>query len=175
MFLAKRIANCPSFEHRVEEVFMEQETEYLRQVMTENKAKMEPLLRYLPWLKDATDRSSVTTYNSDGLGETSVPFPVYDSTLMAFIRTAQGSGLMDRNYPYVYTRKGLKTHDDERKLIENADWRSWNDVMGILSKYVLGGQTRSTLWSEGVSERIFYLTVQKLKDIIDYWTLGINA
>ncbi len=154
---------------------MEQETEYLRKIMTENKRKLEPLIRYLPWLKNATERSTVSTYSSDGLGERSVPFPVYDSTLMAFIRAAQGSGLMNRNYPYVYSRKGLRTHDDERKLIDNADWRSWDDVLGILSKYVLGGQTRSTLWSEGVSEQIFYRTVQKLSDIIDYWTLGINT
>ena len=50
-----------------------------------------------------------------------------------------------------------------------CDWREWDSLRGILSKYVLGGQTKAALWSEGVTEKIFYLTIMKMQEIIDYW------
>jgi hypothetical protein len=148
---------------------MEQNEEYLRSKMKENRILLAPLFRYLPWLEEASKKTVVNTYSGDGLGHRSVAFPVYDSTLMSFIREAEKSPILDRNYPYVYTRKGLKNHEQERALIERADWRNWDDLRGILSKYVMGGRTRSSLWSEGVSEQIFYLTLKQFQSIVDFW------
>jgi hypothetical protein len=61
------------------------------------------------------------------------------------------------------------SHDDERRAIENASLKEWDILCGILSKYVLGGQTKGTLWSEAVQERIFYLVIQKMCEIIEFW------
>ncbi len=142
--------------------------------MQENKKIIAPLLKYLPYLGNAAEKSAVTTYKGDGIEASSVPFPVYDSTLLAFIKEADRSVLMDRNYPYTYTRNNLKTHDQERRFILAADWRQWDALRGILSKYVLGGRTRSVLWSEGVSEQIFYLVLSRMQEITEFWTSKDN-
>ena len=60
-------------------------------------------------------------------------------------------------------------HDDERRFIEKSTIKEWDILCGILSKYVLGGQTRATLWNEAVKERIFCLVIRKMCDIIEFW------
>ena len=148
---------------------MEREEEFLPGKMKENRRILTPLFRYLPWLEEASKKTVASTYSGDGLSQNSVPFPVYDGTLMNFIREAQNSPLMDRNYPYVYTRKRITNHDQERAIIAACDYKEWDTLRGILSKYVMGGRTKSTLWSEGVSEQIFYLVLKQFKEIVDFW------
>ncbi|MBO4981451.1 MAG: hypothetical protein J6C84_06100 [Lachnospiraceae bacterium] len=154
---------------------MEREMEYLQQLMAENKQLLAPFLKYLPWLQSSAGHSASRLYQGEGISEYSVSFPVYDGTLMNFVREASASPLMDRNYPYIYTRNRIKTHDDERKAIAAATWKDWDVLKGIFSKYVLGGRTKSVLWSEGVQEQIFYLVIKKMKEIIEYWDRPIDC
>ena len=149
-------------------------SEYLKALMQDYKMKITPLTDYLPWLQAATESAVVSTYSGEGVADSSISFPVYSSELMAFIKACNVSGLMDRNYPYVYSRKGIKTHDQERRFIVGATWKDWDGLCGILSKYVLGGRTRSVLWKEGISEQIFYLTVSKMQEITDFWEGNSN-
>ena len=153
---------------------MEQDIEYTRQKMLENKAILMPLFRYLPWFSQNRGGAGASNYEGQGLSENSVSFPVYDSTLMSFVKEAGKSSVMDKNYPYVYTRRGIRNHDDERKLIARATYKEWDMLRGILSKYVLGGRTKATLWSEGMSEDIFYLVLLKMKEIIEFWDQPIR-
>lgn len=148
---------------------MEQETEYRRQQLQEYKKTLMPLLRYLPWLEKSAGSSVSKTYNGAEMGGQVMGFPVYDSTLLGFVREAGRTTFMDRNYRYIYTRNRIRDHEDERRLIQNAEWKDWGILCGILSKYVLGGQTKGTLWSEAVQERIFYLVIKKMCDIIEFW------
>jgi len=76
---------------------------------------------------------------------------------------------MDRNYAYIYTRHRICTHQDERNMIQKAGWKEWDILRGILSKYVLGGRTKGNLWSEAVSEQIFYLVIRQMQEIIEFW------
>jgi hypothetical protein len=149
--------------------------EYMRQKMAEYRSGLEPLVRYLPWLEQATEKTASSLYKGNGLDTPqSLAVPVYDSTLMSFIKEATNSTFMDRNYPYVYTRKSIKSPEDERKLIEQADYRNWDILCGILSKYVLGGRTRAVLWSQGVSEKIFFLCISKMLQIVTEWNAERN-
>lgn len=148
---------------------MEQNMEYRQNVVRGYRQTIEPLLRYLPWLKQNAGRAASSNYQRQGIGSNSISFPVYDSTLMGFVKAAEGSGLMDRNYPYVYSRNRIRSHDDERKVIERAQLRDWDILCGILSKYVLGGRTKATLWSEAVQERIFFLVLEKMRTITEFW------
>lgn len=148
---------------------MEQETEYRRQQLQEYKKTLMPLLRYLPWLEKSAGSSVSKTYNGAEMGGQVMGFPVYDSTLLGFVREVGRTTFMDRNYHYIYTRNHIRDHEDERRLIQNAEWKDWGILCGILSKYVLGGQTKGTLWSEAVQERIFYLVIKKMCDIIEFW------
>ena len=102
-------------------------------------------------------------------------FPVYDATLLNFIREASNSALMDRNYSYVYTRNRIKTHEDERKIIGKAELKDWELLRGILSKYVLGGFTKGMLWSQGVQENIFCMVLGRMQKIIEHWDRTFDA
>ena len=148
---------------------MDQSTEYRQQLLQEYKQVTVPLLKYLPWLEKNAGQTGSTLYKGIEAKENALSFPVYDSTLMSFVKDAAKSPLMDRNYPYVYTRNRIKTHDDERKIITSAELEDWSILRGILSKYVLGGRTKGALWSEAVEQNIFYLVLCKMQEIIEYW------
>ncbi len=147
---------------------MEQNMEYRQQLVQEYKEKAMPLFRYLPWLEKSAGKTASTVYSGEE-GKNTLAFPVYDGTLLNFVREATKSSLMDKNYRYVYTRNHLETHKAEHKAIENAGINEWGILCGILSKYVLGGRTKGNLWSEAVSEEIFYAVVKKMKEIVEYW------
>ena len=96
-------------------------------------------------------------------------FPIFDGTLLSFIKEAGNTSFMDKNYVYVYSRLGLKTPEDEKKVIESATIQEWNVLCGILTRYVQGGMTQSYLWRQGMTESIFYLVLLKMKEIVEYW------
>lgn len=148
---------------------MEHETENRRQKIAEYKQALVPLLKYLPWLEKSAGATVSHTYNGAATGEKIMNFPVYDATLMNFVREAGNSAFMDRNYRYIYTRNHIVTHEDERKAIEQATIREWGILCGILSNYVMGGRIKASLWGEAVSERIFYLVINKMCEIVEYW------
>lgn len=148
---------------------MEQNSEYMQKLIQEYEKALKPLLRYLPWLEKSAGMTASTSYSGQDIGENSLPFPVYDGTLMSFVREASSSSLMDRNYPYIYTRNHIKTPLEERKAIERATLKEWDILKGILSRYVLEGRTKGVVWSQGVKERIFLMTLTKMKQILEFW------
>ena len=83
---------------------MEEDIEYRRKMIRRYRDDVEPLLRYLPWLEEKKGRSVSSSYTGEDLAAHSMSFPVYDSTLMGFVRAVQQTKLLDRNYVYVYTR-----------------------------------------------------------------------
>lgn len=154
---------------------MEKDLESRQQLIEEYKREIEPLLRYLPWLRQNAGRKASSSYQRQGIGSHSISFPVYDSVLVSFVKEASASALMNRNYPYVYTRNRLRSHEDERRRIAGADLRDWDILCGILSKYVLGGRTKATLWSEAVQENIFLLVLERMHKITQYWDKSGNV
>ena len=148
---------------------MERDLEYRQRIVQDYRAKVEPLLRYLPWLEQKENSRAVSMYSGEGIGEHSLSIPVYDGTLMSFVKEAQRTGMLDRNYVYVYSQNRIRTVEDEKRAIEQAQLQSFEVLTGILSKYVLGGMTKSALWSQGVEEGIFLALVQKMKYILEFW------
>ena len=148
---------------------MEQSSEYREQLLESYKQAVRPLLPYLPWLEQSAGKRASSIYSGQDIGVNSVSFPVYDGTLLNFVREATKSPLMDRNYAYVYTRHRIRTHQEERDIIQKAGWKEWDILRGILSKYVLGGRTKGNLWSEAVSEQIFNLVLKQMQEIIEFW------
>lgn len=127
------------------------------------------LFRYLNWLESKSGKQVSTIYGADGIADHSVPFPVYDSTLLGFVKEAGNTCFMDRNYVYVYSRKRLKNAKDELRLIQNATIRDMDDLAGILSHYILGGRTKARLWSEGVTYGIYFALLTKMRELIEFW------
>ena len=130
--------------------------------------EVKKLLRYLTWLEAKSGSSVSSTYAGDGLAAHSMTFPVYDSTLLAFVNEVKQSPFIDKNYAYVYSRNGISTPKDERKIIATVKIQDMHILWGIMSKYILGGMTKSTIWTQGVQEGIFLALVKKMREIIEF-------
>ena len=96
-------------------------------------------------------------------------FPVYDGTLMSFVKDVQRTTLLSRNYFYIYSRNRLRTADDEKRLIASSEIIDMDNLTGILSKYIYEGMTKGRVWSEGVRNGVFLGVIRKMKENIDYW------
>ncbi len=126
---------------------------------------------YIPYFTGK--KGSDVSHAYDGKqGESKLKFPVFDSTLLDFVKKASQTKLMDRNYPYAYSRHRIRTHDDERKFIERATIRDVNVLRGFISRYVLEGMHNGSRWSEGVQEEIFLRVLSKFRDMMDFYQMN---
>ncbi len=66
---------------------------YRKQVVNEYKPDVERLIRYLPWLEEKAGSEVSANFTDSGIGENSIAFPVYDSTLLGFIKEVQRTKL----------------------------------------------------------------------------------
>ena len=96
-------------------------------------------------------------------------FPIYDSNLLAFVKAAQSTNLLDRNYVYVYSRNRLRNYKDELLFIEKAGITEMDELAGILSKYILSGMTKGIVWAEGVKNGVLYSVVSKMDELVEFW------
>lgn len=142
---------------------------YRQQVVNEYKPDIEKLIRYLPWLEEKAGQMVSETFGGSGIKENSITFPVYDSTLMSFIKEVQRTKLLDRNYVYVYSRNRIRTTTDELRMIDRCSIMEMDILKGILSKYVMGGMTKGRLWTEAVRNQIFLKIIRKMKENIEFW------
>ena len=85
---------------------------------------------------------------------------------MGLVKTAQQTGLMDRNYKYIYSRNRIRSEVDEHNVIAKATLKDLGVLCGILSHYVLGGMTKGSLWPEGVTNGVLLALLCKLKQLV---------
>lgn len=137
--------------------------------LTDYRDDVAKLAAYIPWLEKKAGENTSYIYEGNGISESTITFPVYDSSLMNFVNDAMKTNLMDRNYVYVYSRNFIKTPEEEMKAIEKAGLKDGNILFGILSKYVLGGNTKGSLWTEGVKNGVILAVIKKLKVLLEMW------
>ena len=124
------------------------------------------LIRYISWLEKSGGSSLMNSYEGEGALKTSFTFPVYDSTLLSFVKTAKETRFITRNYQYVYTRNRIRSTEQEKKFIQAATLKDMDNLSGILSRYVLGGMTKSTLWAQGVQNGVYLEILYKLRELL---------
>ena len=143
------------------------------EVFDKYRSDIEKLITYLPWLEEKSGKSKVSDiYNGDGLDQHTISFPVYDGMLLRFVKDAENTQFMDRNYVYVISRNRLKSAEDEVEFVKKQTMLKMDNIGGILSKYVMGGRTKSRLWSEAVDKGVFLAVVTRLKELYD---IGLNG
>lgn len=125
------------------------------------------LVRYISWLEQKRGGGVMNSYEGEGVQKTAFTFPVYDSALLGFVKTAKTTQFITRNYQYVYNRNRIKTPEQEKKMIQNATLRDLELLSGILSRYVLGGMTKSVLWAQGVENGVFLEILYKLRELLE--------
>ncbi len=140
--------------------------EFRMQKAAEYRAKFEPLFRYIPYFTSKEGSVVRSLYDGEGKPEYSVPVPVFDSTVLAFVKEVQSLGLTDRNYVYTIQRNRLRNAADERMFIARTTLRDIDNITAIMSKYVLGGMTKGVLWSQAVEEGIFLHCLVKVKELV---------
>ena len=139
------------------------------QVIDMYKADTAKLKLHLAYLEKVSGQVVISTFDQDGISQHSLVFPVYDGNLLRFIRDAEQTVFMDKNYRYVYSRFRIKSAEDELSVIRKCTILQMDVISGILSKYILGGRTKASLWSEGVRNGIFVAAITKADDLIHFW------
>jgi len=146
---------------------LESENTLADQMITTYGKELEMLFGFIPYF---SEKNNTFAKNYDGAqGESNLNFPVFDSVLLDFVKKASKTKLMDRNYPYVYSRNRIRTHEDERKCIERCTIRDVDILRGFLSKYILEGMHRGPAWAEGAREGIYLGVLLKFKELIDFY------
>ena len=128
------------------------------------------LLRYVGWLQTASGKNASDIYKGEGIEANSMSVPVYDSTLLSFVKEAKATHFMNRNYVYTFSRYSLRSVQDELDMVERCTLME-TDVLGdILSKYILKGEVRGAYWTEGVKNGIFLAILLRLKELLEIKT-----
>lgn len=153
---------------------MEKDMLYMHEVANGYRPDVELLVRYIPWLESKAGTNASSMYKGDGIGENSLPFPVYEGTLMNLVKDAKKTNLLYKNYAYVYSRNRIRNAQDEHRVIERATIQEMDELKGILSKYILGGMTKGRVWSEGVNNGSILKVLLKMKEIVEYWDRPIE-
>lgn len=139
-----------------------------QQYIQKYEADILKLMRYVPYFMDIDAKKVASEYDGS-LGKSSLSFPVYDGTLMSFIKEAQKTVFMDKNYCYAYTKRRIRTKEQEEAAIQNATGRDADYLCGVISKYVTEGMRKSGVWQEAVERKLFLNSILKLKEILDYY------
>jgi hypothetical protein len=147
----------------------ESEKAYLLQMLNDYRQKLEPYFAYIPWFMERTGKKQTKLYESDSDISSTISVPVYESTLLGFVKSMNESGLMNRNYPYVYSQHRLHTYADEIAQIDKCELRDMEVILGIISRYVLGGMARGKLWNDAVETGVFYHALVRIKEILSRW------
>lgn len=155
---------------RLKGVTMDNEKLSIEEIIAYYKPEVDKLLPYVTWLEAHKGGTVSNNYSGDGITETSIAFPVYDGTLMSFVKTAQATKLMDRNYIYAYSKNRIRTMQDEKRFIQNATIQDMGDMSCILSKYIMKGMTKASMWPEAVQYGIFLDIITKMHDLILFWS-----
>jgi len=153
---------------------MDKEKFSISELVTIYKSDVLLLVRYLPYFEGKNAADVAHYYNGEAIGEKTMSFPVYDSTLLSFVKEAQKTVFMDKNYRYIYSRHRIRNYQDEYLLIEQATIQDMDILGGILSKYIMGGMTRGATWMEGVEYGIYYRLIRKAQELIVFWDSKIQ-
>ena len=138
------------------------------EIAEEYREDLMKLLRYLPFLEQKGGKDVQEFYEGDG-EHSVIPVPVYDSTLLGFVKEARSTKFMNRNYPYAYRKWKMADPASERAAMEAASLMDIDLFRGVISKYVLEGQRKSWVWTTAVEEKIFVTALVKLRSLIfDY-------
>lgn len=145
-----------------------QEAKLKEEIVEQYRDDLVKLLKYLPFLESRGGGDVQQYYEGEG-EHTVIPVPVYDSTLLGFVKEAKATKFMNRNYPYAYRKWRMPDAAAERDAMEKATLMDIDLFRGVLSRYVLEGQRKSVMWTAAVEERIFVTALNRLKKlIIDY-------
>lgn len=148
---------------------LESENLYRLKTIQKYREIFKDMFRYIPWFEQKLGKNTSHFYNGEEAHSLAMPIAVYDSTLLAFIKEMQTTGVINRNYVYVFSRNAIHSAADELNFIENAELKNIEDIFGIMAKYILGGMTKGKLWTQAVENGVFYHGLLKIKNLLEIY------
>jgi len=139
------------------------------QFVAEYKDEVAKLLKYLPWLEAKQGLNVVSQYTPEAATAGTMRIPTYDGTLLAFIKVADKTKFINKNYDYVYRKYRMNNYQDELRMIARARIQDMDLLGAILSRYIIKGRTKGMMWKEGVEYGVFYAVISKMKELIEFW------
>lgn len=124
------------------------------------------LLQYYNWVKKVSGQTMSQIYSGEGIEKSSMAVPVYDSTLLQFIKTAKTTKFMNRNYVYTYSRNMIKTPEDEIKFIKTCTLQDIKALGDILSGYCFKGDVKGAVWTDGIRQGVYLELLEKLNELL---------
>ena len=100
-------------------------------------------------------------------GSTSTKIGVFEDETLLFEETLRHSTEEIAQYASIVDQK-----DFRKEIITNLLAAKDFDILaGILSRYVLLGMTKGTLWNEGTYNGVFLNLILKMKEIVEFWSM----
>ena len=130
-------------------------------IRNEYMKDVELLSKYLSWMEKKSGQQVQSYYEGEEDFKL-IQIPVYDSTLLAFVKDAGKTKLIDKNYRYVYTRYRIKSVEDELRIIRHAHLKDIDIFKAVLSKYVLQGRSKGTVWNEAMQQGVFLELLRRM-------------
>ena len=125
------------------------------------------LMKYLSWLQNVSGTATSSIFSGEGIDKSSLTVPVYDSTLVNFVKEVKKTDFLNRNYVYTFSRYRMKTEKDELRVIEACSLQDITVLGDILSKYVIKGDVKGAMWAEGVQNGVYLAVLLKMKELME--------
>lgn len=139
------------------------------QLVETYKEDVQLLAKFLPYLAQKSGETAMSVYTPDQAIETTMRIPTYDTGLLSFIRQAERTQFINKNYDYVYRRYSIRSDKDEMRMIDRARIQDMEILGAILSRYVIRGRVKGAVWNEGVKNGVYYCLVSKMQELIAFW------
>ena len=124
-------------------------------------------MKYLSWLQNVSGTATSSIFSGEGIDKSSLTVPVYDSTLLNFVKEVKKTDFLNRNYVYTFSRYRMKTEKDELRVIEACSLQDITVLGDILSKYVIKGDVKGAMWAEGVQNGVYLAVLLKMKELME--------
>jgi len=144
-----------------------EELTFIQQYIKKYDEDFQKLAPYIAYFEEKAGQAIWHEYDGEQ-GHSSMAFPVYDGTLMSFVRTAQKTVFMDRNYFYAYTKRRIKTPKQEEQALLNATIKDDDLLNAVISKYVTEGMRKTGVWQDAVTRGLFLNALKKHKENLEY-------
>ena len=59
-------------------------------------------MKYLSWLQNVSGTATSSIFSGEGIDKSSLTVPVYDSTLLNFVKEVKKTDFLNRNYVYTF-------------------------------------------------------------------------
>ena len=96
-------------------------------------------------------------------GAFTMPFPVYETQFLNFIKDVSNSDLMDLTYKKNLEEYGFKSNNELVKAIDSANFKM---VKAILTYYVRQERFCDGLWGQAIKEGIFLGLLKRIETVL---------